>query len=206
MLYLTDSHFVIGSTHKVCQDYTMTGVTPHGIPFIALSDGCSQSIDSDFGARVLVKACPVSIDEINDVITGSSDKEFPTQIFENILINRLKDIMHTLDLNITPFFATLFIAFISNGKLYVYGRGDGTVSIKYRDVSGIIRHIITNISYTSVDGGSAPYYLAYKSNMEMHNGYMNKYNLPVTHTHTINSSDGSKLTESTTYECDTAFI
>src|ERR1035437_403236 len=46
----TDIAFVTGATHKVCQDYARKGES-----FVLLSDGCSSSEDSDFGARILVK-------------------------------------------------------------------------------------------------------------------------------------------------------
>lgn len=205
MPYLTDSHFVIGFDHKVCQDYTLSGISPGGIPFIVMADGCSQSHDSDFGARVLVKAAVSTIDISDSYITDSTEKKFCERLFESILKNKIAAIMNTLSLDISPFFATIFVAFISNGRLFVYGRGDGTVSIKYRDTTGVFRHTITNIKYTPVDGGSAPYYLAYKVDPHMNEGYMKQYNLPLTYTTIRNDSDGVSSTESVTHPCDKAF-
>lgn len=51
----SDSLFVIGSDHDICQDYVAhhnNGVKS----YIVLADGCSGSKDSDVGARVLVKS------------------------------------------------------------------------------------------------------------------------------------------------------
>lgn len=45
-----DAHFAIGKTHTVCQDYAI-GI---GSPCMAvLSDGCSTSSHTDYGARIL---------------------------------------------------------------------------------------------------------------------------------------------------------
>lgn len=44
----TDSYFSIGSTHKVCQDYTI-----HEADHVILSDGCSSVPNSDVGARII---------------------------------------------------------------------------------------------------------------------------------------------------------
>ena len=59
-----DSAFRMGSTHAVCQDYTVAGEFAAALdgsgarcrPYIILSDGCSSSPDTDTGARLLVKA------------------------------------------------------------------------------------------------------------------------------------------------------
>ena len=47
----TDTFFRIGSSHDVCQDYAL-----HNQFAAIVSDGCSSSPDTDFGARLLVKA------------------------------------------------------------------------------------------------------------------------------------------------------
>ncbi len=54
---LTDSLFVIGSTHQVCQDYSLTSEDlPEWPCFALLSDGCSSSKNTDVGARMIVLA------------------------------------------------------------------------------------------------------------------------------------------------------
>lgn len=61
----SDSAFVIGATHQVCEDYAVAGGRPRrgdsdthspGEPYVIVSDGCSSSPDTDTGARLLVKA------------------------------------------------------------------------------------------------------------------------------------------------------
>jgi len=50
-----DWFFAIGKTHDVCEDYAYAEGAP-GAAIAVLSDGCSGSSDTDFGARLLVRA------------------------------------------------------------------------------------------------------------------------------------------------------
>lgn len=50
-----DCAFWIGSTHRVCQDYAVTGHAD-GTTYAVLADGCSGSPDTDIGARLLAKS------------------------------------------------------------------------------------------------------------------------------------------------------
>lgn len=49
----SDAGFVIGKTHKVCQDYALAGDDSGNFPSVWLSDGCSSSPHTDIGARLL---------------------------------------------------------------------------------------------------------------------------------------------------------
>ena len=58
MKILKDSIFKIGKAHSVCQDYA-AGITYPPIRdmtynVIALSDGCSSSLNTDWGSRLIV--------------------------------------------------------------------------------------------------------------------------------------------------------
>lgn len=48
-----DAAFVTGKTHRVCQDYARADMEGK---YVILSDGCSSSTDTDFGARLIVKS------------------------------------------------------------------------------------------------------------------------------------------------------
>ncbi len=50
-----DCAFWIGSTHRVCQDYAVSGHT-QAAAHAVLADGCSGSPDTDIGARLLAKS------------------------------------------------------------------------------------------------------------------------------------------------------
>jgi len=56
----SDSFFEIGHTHKVCEDYAVSG-TVEGRCYGIISDGCSSSEDTDIGSRLLVKALQQTI-------------------------------------------------------------------------------------------------------------------------------------------------
>ena len=46
-----DTFSKIGKTHKICEDYILSGTKP--FPYIIISDGCSSSEGTDMGARLL---------------------------------------------------------------------------------------------------------------------------------------------------------
>lgn len=58
-----DVFFAIGRTHEVCQDYA----TVYRGDRVALSDGCSQSQHTDFGARLLCRVATVWDDPVTAV-------------------------------------------------------------------------------------------------------------------------------------------
>ncbi|MBC7805059.1 MAG: protein phosphatase 2C domain-containing protein [Akkermansiaceae bacterium] len=49
----SDAAFVIGKAHKICQDYALTGDDNALFSSVWLSDGCSSSLHTDIGARLL---------------------------------------------------------------------------------------------------------------------------------------------------------
>jgi hypothetical protein len=56
--------FVIGQTHDICQDYATAGVLPEGA-YAVVADGCSSSPDTDVGARLLVKAAELLVEQLD---------------------------------------------------------------------------------------------------------------------------------------------
>ncbi len=70
----SDSSYVMGMGHRVCQDYARAGRTPQEHPLVygIVSDGCSSSPDTDVGARLLAltaerrlrSAYPVQMDSL----------------------------------------------------------------------------------------------------------------------------------------------
>lgn len=61
-----DACFFIGSTHEVCEDYALAGVTTGGLAYAVVSDGCSSSEHTDFGARFLCHAAARQIEVFGD--------------------------------------------------------------------------------------------------------------------------------------------
>ncbi len=133
----TDAAFRMGHSHQVCQDYARASKT-----MIALSDGCSSSPDTDFGARLNVLATEWLLNEPTYSITAQSvdiiaaHKGVPL----NILPSGHRD-------------ATLLTAHKTpQGFIMVQVFGDGVVGIRRRDGSEEIYDI---------DQGGAPAYPSY---------------------------------------------
>ena len=70
-----DCAFRIGSTHEVCQDYALSGKNT-----VSIADGCSGSVLSDIGSRVL------SVTAMNKMIELESLHDFDEK--ELILLAR----------------------------------------------------------------------------------------------------------------------
>lgn len=51
----TDSCFLTGKSHQVCQDYALSG-TKKDVPYAIVADGCSSSPNTDIGARLVSHA------------------------------------------------------------------------------------------------------------------------------------------------------
>lgn len=114
----SDSAFVIGKTHAVCQDYVVA--TPRGV---ILSDGCSSSPDSDIGARLLVK---------------SAEKNFKLGETRDIASLHLLAAADALELALTMGLApqsvdaTLLTAHFEEGELVIACSGDGVIILQNR--------------------------------------------------------------------------
>lgn len=145
----TDSFFTIGSTHRVCEDYCASLMIPHGKnagPFIALSDGCSSSQDTDFGSRLLVKSV---INHYGNMECDPNEDYFLPAIWEWVDAN----VQAIGSLNPTCLDATLLFAYKNKNNIEVIVIGDGTVAAKAKD--GMI------YSKTIEYKGNAPLYLSY---------------------------------------------
>lgn len=122
----TGSLFRIGSTHKICQDYTV-----HGPNYIILSDGCSGVENSDFGARILVKAAEVALPKY--IYLCKEDPNFnvfdKNSFFEET-ISLAKETASNLGLNEDCLFATLFLVTEVGNTFKICGYGDGVIAIQ----------------------------------------------------------------------------
>jgi hypothetical protein len=152
----SDHFFAIGSTHKVCQDYALSG-NYKGFYYAIVSDGCSSSPDSDFGSRILVKILEKNIKDSIDWKSNNilSIKDYiyhdRQKIFEYI-IEYLK-IKDDLELNSVSLDATL-LYIISDGKnSIICVWGDGAFLIKYKN--NYMKFV--NIKYPS----GYPFYINY---------------------------------------------
>jgi len=137
----------IGKTHKICEDYIISGNDP--IPYIIIADGCSSSEYTDVGARILCHTAKQylgyyknSIQKINEDCMG------------NFIILTSKETVKSLNLPITCLDATLIISYYYNKQIKTVIYGDG--SIIYID------NYLKNIEIHTIEySKNAPYYLSY---------------------------------------------
>lgn len=146
MIITSDSAFQIGKQHSVCQDYSLSGSN-----YIIISDGCSASLDTDFGARLLSKICEFYIQDL------------PKDINFDRIISRTSIQAQSLSIPLTALDATLLCAWTIEDKYHVRMCGDG-VLVKVQNNNTIE---ITCIEYPS----GAPYYLSYLLDEERHVKY-----------------------------------
>ncbi len=144
MKILKDSIFKIGKAHSVCQDYAA-----HKGDIIALSDGCSSSENTDFGARMLI------------------NRQIQSKIFafdyESALFMAFVDAKQ-LGLNLEILDATLLVGKIFSNKLNFSITGDGVFSYQLKD---------NTIKIVQVEfANNAPYYLSYMLSVSRNENYL----------------------------------
>jgi hypothetical protein len=149
----SDSFFSIGSTHEVCQDYARNGMVNGGLQYAIISDGCSSSPDTDFGARILT---------MNTVELLSRDIEFNG----NTLIQKAKE-STILPISQRCLDATLLMAYHANNLLTIRISGDGVIIFKFN--GGDIKYI--DCEYPK----GAPAYLSYFLNSDRKEQYLKEY-------------------------------
>lgn len=166
MILNSDSYFSIGTTHRICQDYSLNGSRNDGYgEWASVSDGCSGSAFTDFGSRILVHSLKYSLYQ-----------QFNSSL---LLKDALKDapaINSYCNLPEQALDATLFHLFIEsdsglcNYKKYTISAfGDGAI-IKIRNDNAIE---FTYIEYPS----GAPLYLNYYSNPKRFKAYTDEFGL-----------------------------
>ncbi len=155
-----DSYYYMGKTHHYCQDYSIHCTQTKSYlnhPFVAISDGCSSSKDTDIGARLLLKT-----------IYNNSLFSFDRGLYDSFSI--AKSIAETMFLDSTCLDATILFAELTNPTCGTIGcSGDGFV-IKINRNNDIE---ITEITFPS----GAPYYLNYVFNEERKQLFIDHFSL-----------------------------
>lgn len=150
----TDNIFLIGKSHKICQDYTYSDDK-----CIIVADGCSSSENSDIGARILVQ-CAKEIFKKQNYLPDYKELGYR-------LITQADLIVKTLDININCLDSTLIICEKFPSSLSIYMYGDGIILANYKD----------KIEKIKVDfPDNAPYYLSYWIDPKRQLAYFDKYN------------------------------
>jgi hypothetical protein len=148
VLINSDNIFLIGKTHKICEDYSAI-FEISGIPCLVISDGCSSSKNTDIGSRILTWSAKESLlsmftaRQINDAYDtiGERTIRLARMTAQNLGVNK-----DSLD-------ATLLVAYVKDGKIIICIYGDGIVFLE--ETSGIKTCDIIQFD------NNTPYYLSY---------------------------------------------
>jgi len=134
----TDCAFYIGTTHDICQDYALSGNN-----IISITDGCSGSILSDIGSRILGVTAMNKISLLKS-LNNLDEKEIVLLARPSIKILNIPS--ESLD-------STLLCAVKTENLVEVVCYGDGAIGIimKNKDI------FIVEIEYTD----NYPFYINY---------------------------------------------
>lgn len=170
----SDSHYSIGKTHKVCQDYALNKDFKNR-SYVIVSDGCSGSLNTDIGARLL---CLNLSNWMGSELCNFNPLHFdPVRDFnydENI--NVYKEISYYIKkerkefgfgISDEAYDATLLSLYVKNNQYSYFCFGDGVIARLH--TNGIIT--ATSIEYPS----GAPYYLNYELNHKRKTKYLETY-------------------------------
>jgi serine/threonine protein phosphatase PrpC len=179
MPWNADAAFRIGVDHDECQDNVSIAKNRKG-NFIAISDGCSSSMHSDWGSKILT------------VLAASYwEAEFALERIPEECIFRANNLITSIPVAKSALDATLICATIVNDICNIIMWGDGTIIITHPNGTWMT----ISIEYKS----NSPEYLAYLLNPTRHAQYQELLD----HTKEIvisSYSSENKLTDLSTLE------
>lgn len=144
-----DASFVIGDGHRVCEDYAVAGIGARG-PYAVVSDGCSSSPDTDFGARLLAAAAA------HDLRRGELSPERA--------LTAAAAAVAAVGLPATALDATLLCAHVDADLIHIAVTGDGVVAT--RDHRGTVE------AWAIRHPTGAPAYLSYRLDDDRMRAYL----------------------------------
>ena len=151
-----DDHFVMGGSHLVCEDYTLTG-TDGLRSWYVVCDGCSSSTKTDVGARVLAHVVGENISRIHGNCTDR----------QSVIVDcgrKALDILETMGLGRWQLMCTLHIGIIDEDETLILSIGDGFDWVEFNDGSLFVA--------TRAYKRNAPFYVGYLLNERDHAGYL----------------------------------
>ncbi len=151
-----DTFLKIGHTHKICEDYIISGVDP--IPHIILADGCSSSNNTEMGARLL---CYLA----RQFLTLKDIKHSTYELMGNWIISNAEMAARQLGLNASALDSTLIISYYDkdNDIIITHFYGDGVLIT----IDKLNKMTVHEVKFTK----NAPYYLSYKLDQARENAY-----------------------------------
>jgi len=176
-MFNVDSHFEIGSSHKVCEDFAIHGSfeSPSGeiLYYGIVADGCSSSmtqngvrlpINVDTGARLLALIAKQAIKEI--VPTLKEIDENLHHALRNSILQKMDILLRQLGLPIPAIDCTLLINLVYGDQCLWVVWGDGIIVN-----NGSKNTIIEIVEFES----GAPYYLSYALDKKRNELYAQKF-------------------------------
>ena len=135
MLINADSAFVMGDSHRVCQDYACHGIVniPGGnsVAYAAVCDGCSSSEDTDIGSRLL------ALSFVQTLPYFWSDEEINGESFLRAMVLSAHTIVSSLKAPPECLDSTLMGVATDGDKLLVMVQGDGFVDVAEDGLHGL---------------------------------------------------------------------
>jgi hypothetical protein len=176
----SDSQYLIGHSHHVCEDYALSGFYEK-MYYAIIADGCSSSQDVDIGARVLAKSAE---GVIRSVYEHHYQPHYYWDIVGKMIVSNAQKTIRSLGVPDTALDSTLlFIVGYENSPIVnMFAYGDGVFS--YYDFDDKL-HVI-DIEYES----GAPYYLSYLLDKQRQEGYHQQFSGDVLITHYIENHIG----------------
>lgn len=142
-------HFLkIGNSHRICEDYIISGTDP--IPYVILSDGCSSSQHTDIGARIL---CHKAFNYLYSFLDFLDNINFDRAGVR--IIDQAKSVASLIPLPENCLDATLIMAYCLDDKVYISVYGDGHILLRDKNT---LKH------YSITFSDNAPFYLNYYTN------------------------------------------
>ena len=150
----SDHHFWIGTKHKVCEDYALSS-SQDNLQVAVVCDGCSSSIDTDIGSRLIARAALQHIDKIEDPSFGK------------VVISAANIQARALGLPFYSLNVTLLVAVAYDNKYTARCYGDGAIAIIKKDGTVSVNEYV----YPS----GAPRYLTYSLDSNMHKAFIEQF-------------------------------
>lgn len=159
--FVVDSFLKIGGSHKICEDYVLTG-SVKDVLYMIVADGCSSSDNTEMGARILAHLAKSYI--IDSYMHGRVSFLKVNAMSYHIIYNA-QLIAKQFKLSSSCLDSTLIVGIFDKRRdlLYVYMYGDGVIMLEDKE---------DNIKIIDVDyDKNAPYYLSYKINDDRDRAY-----------------------------------
>lgn len=157
-----DSCFRMGANHSICQDYAASGIRANGLPYALVSDGCSGSAFTDYGARFLVQAARLHLTTSHFF----TNVPFLDSLEHGGLLSHARLMAQAAYLPSQCLDATLIRAMVVGDEIWVHHSGDGVITARKRDGS---------IEFVSIHfGENMPYYLSYRLNSAEEKKYIER--------------------------------